>query len=191
MPTDADPRDRAQLVESWSAHAQLVFAHYGFEATPEAILVFAERIADESIAYMHESDKLRDRHREQARIRTAICTEIAGGRSRAEAARIAGISAETFYRWQRDDPSFRLAVRDALRQRQSARPGASRRAFKMTPSVRTILLQRLSDGMTRAQAAASVGVSRQTLYAWLRKAPEFAAAVVRAEDTAAAVRASG
>jgi DNA-binding XRE family transcriptional regulator len=184
-----ESRDHGLLVEQWSAHAREVFDHYGFAAPPEAVRALAERIADESIAHLEEWDRAKDRYREQQRTRATICAEIATGRSRAEAAQLAGVSVETLRRWQREDPSFRIALATAMRERRSQQ--ADRRPFKMTPSVRRMLLQRLSDGMTRAQAAASVGVSRQTFYAWLRKVPEFAVAVASAEDAAAAARASG
>lgn len=46
-----------------------------------------------------------------------------------------------------------------------------------TPERKALILQRLREGMTRAQAAASVGVRRETLWDWQKKDDEFANAI--------------
>jgi transposase-like protein len=52
---------------------------------------------------------------------------------------------------------------------------------KMTPAVRAALCRLLRDGYSRTAAAESCGVSRQTLYYWLRHHDEFARALEAAE----------
>lgn len=47
-----------------------------------------------------------------------------------------------------------------------------------TPERKTLILKRLRKGMTRAQAAESVGVSRMALWSWQAKDQEFADAIV-------------
>lgn len=52
---------------------------------------------------------------------------------------------------------------------------------KMTPALRAALCRLLRDGCSRTAAAERCGVSRQTLYYWLRHSPEFARSLEAAE----------
>lgn len=52
---------------------------------------------------------------------------------------------------------------------------------KMTPAVRTALCRLLREGHSRTAAAERCGVSRQTLYYWLRHHEDFARALEAAE----------
>lgn len=49
-----------------------------------------------------------------------------------------------------------------------------------TPERKALILKRLRKGMTRVQAAASVGVHRDTLWEWQRVDQEFADAIAKA-----------
>lgn len=111
-----------------------------------------------------------------------ICAWIADGHTRAEAARMAGITAETLARWRRADSGFAEALRAA---EQGA--GTNEREHwrsKMTEGVRDALLRLLRSGATRKGAAEAVGVSRQTFYTWLNTRPDFRQAVLAAEAAA-------
>lgn len=52
---------------------------------------------------------------------------------------------------------------------------------KMTPAVRSALCRLLREGYSRTAAAERCGVSRQTLYYWLRHHEDFAQALEAAE----------
>jgi DNA-binding XRE family transcriptional regulator len=155
--------------------------YYGFEdANPVWVRELAETWADEAERRQAAAvDSARRRAFQQGQ----VCAFIEQGRSRADAARAAGVTPETVNRWQRADPNFRRAVQNAERHRGPA-PTAERQPAKMTVGVQSRIVELLGAGRTRAQAAAEAGVSRQTLYTWLRRRPDFAAAVMAAEDRA-------
>lgn len=51
---------------------------------------------------------------------------------------------------------------------------------KSTPELKALIVKRLRKGMTRVQAAASVGIRRETLWDWAKKDDEFANAIAKA-----------
>jgi transposase len=116
-----------------------------------------------------------------------VCAHVAHGHTLADAARLAGVTYATVNRWRRTDPTFSGALRAA---EEGARPSPREHwRLKMTASTLETLLGFLRSGMTRSEAAAGAGISRQTFYTWMKRAPEFGAAVATAEGLAAAQRA--
>jgi transposase len=51
----------------------------------------------------------------------------------------------------------------------------------MTEAVRDRITGLLAGGINRRQALEAVGVSKQTFYTWLQRAPDFRTAVLAAE----------
>ncbi|MHB2023736.1 MAG: hypothetical protein ACYCO3_10455 [Mycobacteriales bacterium] len=146
---------------------------------------------DEMVAVERLNQRAEDERREEAARRRGfvqgqVCAFLSEGYSRAAAARAAGIRAETLSRWCRQDPAFAAAARAAEDGRQ-VQP-KQRRRRKMTAGVQVALLRLLQTGVTRAEAAAGVGISRQTFYTWFQRLPEFRDAVLAAEDAAALAR---
>jgi hypothetical protein len=118
-----------------------------------------------------------------------ICARITDGHSRASAARLSGVTTETVSRWMRADPGFAAAMAQA----QGLHVVADRTHWrlKMTAPVQETLVRMLGCGVTRKEAAASVGISRQTFYTWLNQRPDFRDAVLAAEAQATGGRQRG
>ena len=53
--------------------------------------------------------------------------------------------------------------------------------FKMKPETVKIILDDLLKGRTKTSAATHAGITRETLYAWMEKYPEFKLAVEKAQ----------
>lgn len=117
--------------------------------------------------------------RRRSFIQGQVCARIADGHTRAAAARLSGVTPETVGRWLRKDADFAAAVRDV----ECARAPAARPhwGLKMTDSLQETLVGLLREGMTRRDATAAAGVSRQTFYTWFNGRLEFRDAVLAAE----------
>lgn len=63
----------------------------------------------------------------------------------------------------------------------SAKPG---RPTKLTPALRTELLEDLHRGMNYSQACADIGINRDTLRAWRKTNPSLCTAIAQAEARA-------
>lgn len=186
------PEWRDETVGVWTRYIESLCERYGLQPSPEYIERLTNELADREIEAAAERERVGRHYRNRLRMQGEICAHLASGMSRVDAAQAVGIGVETFYRWMKADREFLMAVQRATRQGRGQRT-ASRdyHPLKMTRSVQEAIIQALRSGVTRGQAAASAGVSRQTLYAWLKKLPEFKSAVEAAEDAAAAARLGG
>ena len=139
------------------------------------------------VAQLREELRQEEEAKQRAFVQGQVCAYLAEGYSRSAAAQSAGVAPETVARWRRRDATFAAAALAAEQQRrQSLQP--ERRRKKMTDSVQGAVVNLLQEGMTRAQASAGAGISRQTFYTWFKRLPEFHGAVLAAEDLAAARR---
>ena len=147
----------------------------------------AERWALLQVAQLREELRQEEEAKQRAFVQGQVCAYLAEGYTRSAAAQAAGVTPETVARWRRRDTTFAAAALAAEQQRQQVRQ-PERRRRKMTDSVQASFVGLLQAGLTRAEAAAGVGISRQTFYTWFKRLPEFRHAVLVAEDTAAALR---
>lgn len=177
-------------IEVWAAQFREVLRHHGLASSRELERALAQRV----LAQHAELEARQARRRRQvaatARRQGEVCAHLAAGMTRTQAVTAAGVGVETFNRWLRQDEEFARAVRQARRAARDPQQPRRRevRAAKMTDGVRAHLVTLLRAGMTRGQAAGAAGISRQTFYSWLRRVPEFQAAVLAAEDAAALAR---
>lgn len=162
-------------------------AKYGFVAPDSFYAEFAVEVSKRTEANVAADSALRRRQEARRVTQLDIVAMIAEGKSKADAARAVGVSIDTLYRWRREDPDFRCELANARGMFTELRTQAVRqhRPAKMTAGVRDEIVRRLREGATRGEAAAAVGVSRQTLYTWRQRVKDFALAVDAAEDAAA------
>ncbi|MHB2021764.1 MAG: helix-turn-helix domain-containing protein [Mycobacteriales bacterium] len=143
---------------------------------------------------MHERARQEELAHRRKAAQEQVCAHVAAGRTLTDAARLAGVTAKSVHRWRGANVEFAAQLRVAREQGRRVREHRrlERRArvvqareqhwsLKMTEGVQAAVVAMLGSGMNRGQAAAAVGVSRQTLYTWLRRAPQFRQAVLAAE----------
>ena len=104
--------------------------------------------------------------------RPAYCDAVAGFRTIAAFARHIGVSTSALYRWTQTYPEFAEATKTMTRHH----PGLLYRDDYCDEVV-----DFLKDGRSLAAFGGHIGVSRETLYRWMRTQPEFAEAVKRAQ----------
>ena len=142
----------------------------------------AEEWAVLEFARLREELRREELAKRRSFIQGQVCARITDGHSRAVAARLAGVTPETVAGWCRKDPVFAAAVGDA---ESAAGPGQREHwRLKMTAGVQEALVRLLRSGASRKDAAAAAGVSRQTLYTWVKQRPDFRQAVLAAEASA-------
>lgn len=138
-------------------------------------------------AELRDEQRRGEMARRRAFVQGQVCAFLAEGYTKTAAAQAAGIRPETVARWCRKDAEFAAAVRAAQESGPRSGPREYRR-LKMTDNVQEAVVRLLRSGATRGEAAAGAGISRQTLYAWLKRLPDFHASVLAAEETASARR---
>lgn len=126
-----------------------------------------------------EAEQLR-----RACLQGQFCERLAAGMTRTDAAIAVGMARSSVYRWLKEEPGFLEAVEEAERMGAPFRLPARRGTSKIGKGAREVILRQLSEGHTRAQAAASAGVSRQTFYTWFKQFEDFRDAVLLAESHA-------
>jgi len=104
--------------------------------------------------------------------RPAYCDAVAGFRTITAFARHIGVSTSALYRWTQIYPEFAEAMKTMTRHH----PGLLYRDDYCEDVV-----DFLKDGHSLAAFGGHIGVSRETLYRWMRTQPEFAEAVKRAQ----------
>ena len=104
--------------------------------------------------------------------RPAYCEAAAGFRTTTAFARHIGVSTSALYRWTKIYPEFAEAMKTMTRHH----PGLMYRDDYCDEVV-----DFLKDGHSLAAFGGHIGVSRETLYRWIRTQPEFAEAVKRAQ----------
>ncbi|MHB8719714.1 MAG: hypothetical protein ACYDAC_12625 [Candidatus Dormibacteria bacterium] len=152
--------------------------------TDDECRILGEEMARLYIEATQEEAEHEAQRRRRERIQDEVCQRLSSGATKAVAAVGAGISRDTLNDWERKDPLFHRRVRQALAEGIQRRPPRHVPPRKVRPSVLSAITTALASGMTRTEAAASAGISKQTLYAWLRRAPEFRREVVEAEQRA-------
>ena len=121
--------------------------------------------------------------RRRAFLQGRVCERLAAGMTRTDAAIAVGLARSTVYRWLKEEPAFRDAVRAAEQTGVSMRNAPqTHKPMKMRSAARETILRRLRAGSTRGQAAEAAGVSRQTFYTWLKRFPDFRDEVLAAEQ---------
>ena len=180
-------REFQQLAADWAENVWWALAVIrGMAVTRDECQALGEEMA--SLQIEAERRQVEDGAREdrRRRVRDDVCQRLRGGAGKAASAEAAGISRDTLLLWERGDPQFRQRVREALAAGEGPRKERLRQRTpaKMRPGVRRAIVAALADGVSRGQAAARAGVSRQTFYTWLRRAPDFRRDVLDAEDTA-------
>jgi transposase len=180
LPTDANS---TALVDTWTENvAQALVLVRGIPATPEECRALGEEMALLFVAATEEDAADDARRQRNKRIQDDVCRRLTEGASKAAAAQGAGVSRETLHDWERKDPSLKRRVRLALSEGLDARKRAVAAPSKMVPTVLEGIVASLAGGLTRAQAIGRAGVSKQTFYTWLHRAPDFRADVLAAED---------
>jgi len=104
--------------------------------------------------------------------RPAYCEAVAGFRTMAAFGRHIGVATSTLYRWAETYPEFAEALRTMTRHH----PG-----LLYHEDYCNEVVDFLKDGHSLAAFGGHIGVSRETLYRWMRTQPEFAEAVKRAQ----------
>ena len=182
--------DRERLVVSLRKriHAFLQAGNFPLN-DPAFTSQLAEMWAIERLNQLEEEQRREAEAKQRAFVQGQFCAYLAEGHSRAAAARLAGTTPETVILWCRRDDDFASAVRAVTAGQRGALRNIRRgRPTKLTESTQAAIIRLLQIGATRSQAAAGAGISRQTLYSWLRGAPDFRAAVAAAEKGATGPR---
>ena len=104
--------------------------------------------------------------------RPAYCDAVAGFRTITAFARHIGVSTSALYRWTQTYPEFAEATKTMTRHH----PGLLYRDDYCEDVV-----DFLKDGHSLAAFGGHIGVSRETLYRWIRTQPPIAEAVKRAQ----------
>jgi hypothetical protein len=147
---------------------------------PSFVSQLNEMWAIERLNQRAQEERREDEVRRQAFAQGQICAHVSAGCTRGEAARLVGVRPETVSRWCLKDGAFAASLKDAeARQYPSAQ-----RPRRAPESAKATVVELLAQGLTRSQAAAGSGISRQTFYTWLGRLPEFRAAVLAAEIVA-------
>lgn len=143
----------------------------------------AEMWAIERLNQLAEEERRAEELRQRAFLQGRFCERLAAGMTRADAAVVVGTARSTIYRWLKDDSVFREAVKEAEQSGAALRPASHlRRSLKLSPTAREAIIRRLQAGGSRSEAAEAAGISRQTFYTWIKRFPEFHAAVLSAEE---------
>ena len=104
--------------------------------------------------------------------REDYCRAVAGFRTLTAFARHIGVSRGAIYQWIRIYPEFAEATKTMTRQHPNL---LYREAYCDD------IIDFLTNGHSLAAFAGHIGVSRDTLYEWMKTQPEFAEAVKRAQ----------
>jgi transposase-like protein len=104
--------------------------------------------------------------------RPAYCEAVAGFHTVAALGRHIGVDTTTLYRWAETYPEFAEALRTMTRHH----PG-----LLYHEDYCDDVIDFLKDGHSLAAFGGHIGVSRETLYRWMRTQPAFAEAVKRAQ----------
>lgn len=107
--------------------------------------------------------------------RPAYCDAVAGFRTVAAFGRHIGVATSTLYRWTETYPEFAEALRTMTRHH----PG-----LLYHEDYCDEVVDFLKDGHSLAAFGGHIGVSRETLYRWMRTQPPFAEAVKCAQAKA-------
>jgi len=184
MPRSRKPTEAERLTSIWTDDIQFTLRLRGFEIDRDTAGRAAREIAANILEGRREVEEFEERRRWRVAAQAAICAAVGLGLSKSEAAMRAGVSRESVRLWARSDPSFREALRTAEeRGREVRRQRPPLRApRRMKKGVRDSITTLLSEGMTRSEALAAAGISKQTFYTWLQRSPEFKRAVLDAEN---------
>jgi transposase len=180
----ANDDSRGQRTLAIRAQIREFLARRHWPDDPALAPQYAEMVAVELWNQLAEEQRAQAEAIRRTGLQGQFCAGLAVGMNRTDATVAVGVASSTVYRWLKD-PSFLDAVRDAERTgapfRLRPRTG---RQVKLGPRTRGAILRRIRQGGTRAQAAEAAGVSRQTLYTWLKRFEDFRAAVLAAEQDA-------
>ena len=104
--------------------------------------------------------------------RPAYCEAVAGFRTLTAFARHMGVSRGALYQWIQTYPEFAEATKAMTRQHPN---------LLYRDAYCDEIIDFLKDGHSLAAFGGHIGVSRDTLYEWMRTQPQFAEAVKRAQ----------
>lgn len=152
--------------------------------TDDECRILGEEMARLEFDAIDEESERAAQERRRTRIKADVCQRLRNGATKAVAAEGAGISRDTLHAWEEKDAVFRHLVSQAAAEGIDKRPRRRTPPRKMRQATLKAITDGLASGLSRAQAAAAAGISKQTLYAWLHRAPQFQRDVLIAEKQA-------